>query len=306
MHLHAHKPIIWKLQLSLLATVAFIAIEFATGLVAGSLSLLSDAGHNFADALALGLAWFAVYLQGKPPDQTKTFGYHRAGVVAAFFNAASLVLMAFWIFYESYGRLVEPREVDERMMIYVALAGIAVNFFVMRALHTESKADLNIRGAYMHMLGDALSSIGIVAGGLLIAWTGWLWVDPALSALIATLILWTGWRIVSESLNILLEGLPTGMSLEGVRSALLDLDGVLEVHDLHVWSLSSNSHAMCCHAVIPDMPPSNSRAILDRINATLADRFSIRHATVQFEHRRCAHHAEVCSEAQSILQYAER
>lgn len=296
MHPHAHPPVIWKLQISLLATIAFIVVEIATGVISGSLSLLSDAAHNFADCLALGLAWFAAYLQQKPPDQTKTFGYHRAGVVAALFNAASLVVMALWIFFESYERLVAPRDVDERMMIYVAIAGIALNVFVMRALHAHSKADLNIRGAYVHMLGDALSSVGIVMGGALIAWTGWLWVDPALSALIAILILWTGWRIVGEALNILLEGLPAGMSLEDVRAALLELDDVLEIHDLHIWSLSANSHAMCCHAVIPDMPPSASQAILDSMNQTLVQRFGIRHATVQFEHRPCEHYAMVCSE----------
>lgn len=296
MHTHAHPPVIWKLQISLLATVAFIVVEIATGVISGSLSLISDAAHNFADCLALGLAWFAAYLQDKPPNQTKTFGYQRAGVVAALFNAASLVAMALWIFFESYGRLVAPRAVDERMMIYVAIAGVALNVFVMRALHAHSKADLNIRGAYVHMLGDALSSVGIVIGGALIAWTGWLWVDPALSALIAILILWTGWRIVSEALNILLEGLPTGMSLEDVRSALLGLDDVVEIHDLHVWSLSANSHAMCCHAVIPDLPPSASQEILDSINRTLAERFNIRHVTVQFEHRPCEHYAMVCSE----------
>ena len=219
-------------------------------------------------------------------------------MLAALFNAASLVAMALWIIFEAYERLVDPRDVDERLMIYVAIAGIALNVFVMRALHTHSKADLNIRGAYVHMLGDALASVGIVIGGALIAWTGWLWVDPTLSALIAILILWTGCRIVSEALNILLEGLPAGMALEDVRAALLGVDDVLEIHDLHVWSLSANAHAMCCHAVIPDMPPSASQAILDSINEELAERFGIRHATVQFEHRPCERSAMVCSESE--------
>ena len=298
MHAHGHPPVLWKLQISLLATVAFIVVEIATGVVSGSLSLISDAAHNFADCLALGLAWFAAYLQQKPPDQSKTFGYHRAGVVAALFNAASLIAMALWILFESYERLATPRDVNERLMIYVAVAGIALNVFVMRALHAHSKADLNIRSAYVHMLGDALASVGIVIGGALIAWTGWVWVDPALSALIGMLILWTGGRIVSEALNILLEGLPAGMSLEDVRSALLEVDDVLEVHDLHIWSLSADSHAMCCHAVIPDKPPSASQSILDSINETVAERFGISHATVQFEHRPCQRNAMVCSESE--------
>ncbi len=304
MHVHSHAPVVRKLQLSLLVTVAFIAVEFAAGLTASSLSLLSDAAHNLADALALGLAWFAVFLQRKPPNPTKTFGYHRAGVLAAFLNAASLILLALFIFYESYERLLAPREVEEQIMIYVAAAGLVVNLVVMRALHADSKEDLNIRGAFMHMLGDALSSVGIIVGGLLIARTDWMWIDPVLSVLIGLLILWSGWNVVRESLNILLEGLPVGMSLEEVRGSLRDLDGVLDVHDLHVWSLSSSARALCCHVQIPDLPPSSSERILHRINAVLADRFRIQHTTVQFEHERCEHAQEICSELESVGRHA--
>ena len=297
MHAHDHSHITGrKLQISLWVTAAFIGIEFAAGVRADSLALLSDAGHNFTDALALGLAWFAVYLQAKPPDESKTFGYHRAGVLAAFVNALTLVILAFFIFYESYERFLTPRVVEEDIMIVVAVAGLIVNIIVMVALHADSKHDINIRGAFMHMLGDALSSVGIIIGGFVIAATGILWIDPLLSVLIGVLILWSGWDIIRESLNILLEGLPRGMTRDEVQSSLRDVDGVLDIHDLHIWSLSSNSHALSCHAVIPDLPLSASDVILRRINHVLGSQFSIHHTTVQFEYECCEHSDEICSE----------
>ena len=297
MHTHAHNRLTGrKLAISLWVTAAFIVIEFAAGIRADSLALLSDAGHNFTDALALGLAWLAVWLQARPPDESKTFGYHRAGVLAAFVNALTLVVLALFIFYESYERFAAPRVVQEDIMIAVAAAGLVVNVVVMIALHADSKRDLNIRGAFMHMLGDALSSLGIIAGGFAIAATGLPWIDPLLSVLIAVLILWSGWGIVRESLNILLEGLPRGMVRDEVHSSLCGVEGVIDVHDLHIWSLSSHSHALSCHAVIADRPLSSSAAILERINHVLETRFDIHHATVQFEHRRCEHSEEICSE----------
>ncbi len=297
MHTHAHNRLTGrKLAISLWVTAAFIVIEFAAGIRADSLALLSDAGHNFTDALALGLAWLAVWLQARPPDESKTFGYHRAGVLAAFVNALTLVVLALFIFYESYERFAAPRVVQEDIMIAVAAAGLVVNVVVMIALHADSKRDLNIRGAFMHMLGDALSSLGIIAGGFAIAATGLPWIDPLLSVLIAVLILWSGWGIVRESLNILLEGLPRGMIRDEVHSSLCGVEGVIDVHDLHIWSLSSHSHALSCHAVIADRPLSSSAAILERINHVLETRFDIHHATVQFEHRRCERSEEICSE----------
>jgi cobalt-zinc-cadmium efflux system protein len=180
-------------------------------------------------------------------------------------------------------------------MIVVAAAGIVVNALVMWWLHADSKHDLNIRGAFLHMLGDALSSVGIVIGGTVIAYTGMLWIDPALSVLIGALILWSAWGIISESLNILLEGSPQGLERGSVQAALRSIEGVSDVHDLHIWSLSSDAHALSCHAVIDDMPPSESHSILVRINRTLADKFRIRHATVQFESSECQSAHEICS-----------
>jgi len=294
MHTHAHATG-RKLHLSLWVTIAFIVIEFAAGVKAQSLALLSDAGHNFTDALALGLAWFAFYLQCKPPSETKTFGYHRAGVLSAFVNALALVVLAFWIFYESYERFLAPRVVDQDIMMVVAGAGLVVNVIVMWALHADSKHDINIRGAFMHMLGDALSSVGIIIGSIAITFTGAIWIDPLLSVLIGVLILWSGRDIIRESIDILLEGLPRGMERDEVCDALRDIDGVMDVHDMHIWSLSSNSHALSCHAVIADIPPSASDQILHRMNSLLADRFSIRHTTIQFEHVECEHAESICS-----------
>lgn len=296
MHTHAHRPATGrKLQLSLWLTVAFIFIELAAGIKAQSLALLSDAGHNFTDSLALGLAWFAFYMQSKPPTDRKTFGYLRAGVLAGFVNAMTLVVLAIFIFYESYERFLAPRQVQEEIMIAVAAAGLVVNLAVMWALHADSRHDLNIRGAFMHMLGDALSSVGIIIGAVAILYTGYAWIDPLLSVLIAVLILWSGWDIIREAVNILLEGLPRGITREDVCGAITNVEGVIDVHDLHVWSLSSSSHALSCHTVIDDLPLSASDAILRRINEVLQHRFHIDHTTIQFEHIRCEGAEEICA-----------
>jgi cobalt-zinc-cadmium efflux system protein len=295
-HAHTHSPTTGrKLQLSLWITVAFIFIELAAGIQAQSLALLSDAGHNFTDSLALGLAWFAFYLQSKPPTDQKTFGYLRAGVLAGFVNAMTLVVLAFFIFYESYERFLDPRQVQEEIMMAVAAAGLVVNVAVMWALRAESRHDLNIRGAFMHMVGDALSSVGIIVGAVAIFYTGYAWIDPLLSVLIAVLILWSGWDIIREAVNILLEGLPRGITREDVCGAITGVEGVIDVHDLHIWSLSSSSHALSCHTVIDDLPPSASDVILRRINEVLQHRFHIDHTTIQFEHIRCEGAEEICA-----------
>jgi len=263
-------------------------VEVVTGLQAHSLALLSDAGHNFTDALALLLAWFGFYLQSKPADEIKTYGYHRAGVLAAFVNALTLLGLSAWIFYESVLRLRQPQAVEERVMIVVAALGLAVNAGIMLALRGASRHDINIRSAFVHMLGDALGSMAIIAGAVVIRYTGWVQVDPVLSMLIAALIVWTAWDIVRESLNILLEGLPRGISLGEVAGGMRGIEGVLDVHDLHIWSLGSTAHALSCHVLIADVPPSASDTILKRLNGMLESRFHISHTTVQFEHMSCA------------------
>jgi cobalt-zinc-cadmium efflux system protein len=267
--------------------VAFVLVELAAGIQAHSLALLSDAGHNFTDALALLLAWIGVCFGRKPPDEIKTYGYHRAGVLAAFVNALALLILAAYILWESYRRWMAPRVVDEWTMLAVAALGLAVNLAIMRGLRGERAHDINIRSAWVHMLGDALGSVGIITGALLIRWTGWQRIDPLLSALIGLLIVWTAWDIVKESLNILLEGLPRGLELDSVVSAMRQIEGVLDVHDLHIWSLGSSLHALSCHVRIEDLPPSASDAILRALNHMLDERFRIRHTTVQFEHAHC-------------------
>jgi cobalt-zinc-cadmium efflux system protein len=267
--------------------LAFVAVEVVTGLDAHSLALLSDAGHNFTDALALLLAWFGFYLQSKPADETKTYGYHRAGVLAAFVNALTLVALSAWIFYESVVRLRHPEPVREFVMLVVAALGLALNAGIMLALRSASRDDINVRSAFVHMLGDALGSIAIIVGSLVIRYTGWEQVDPVLSILIGVLIVWTAWGIIRESLNILLEGLPRNIRLREVASGMRGVEGVLDIHDLHIWSLGSSTHALSCHVLIADVPPSASDGILRRLNGMLAERFHIHHTTVQFEHMNC-------------------
>ncbi|HVT95034.1 MAG TPA: cation diffusion facilitator family transporter [Bryobacteraceae bacterium] len=291
MHHHSHgtgKALTW----STAATLAFVAIEAAAGLWSHSLALLSDAGHNFTDALALILAAVALRYQAKPPDETKTYGYQRAGVLAALFNAVTLVVIALVIFWEAWQRLVAPEPVHDTVMLVVSTLGVVVNGAIMLSLHRGRK-DLNIRAAYIHMLGDAIGAIGIIAGALLIRFTGWVEVDPILSILIGVMIVWTAWDIIRESLNVLLEGLPRGMNLQAITAELRAVAGVVDVHDLHIWSLGSEANALSCHVLIEDMPPSASNGILKRINDVLCG-FGIHHTTIQFEHVRCALSASPC------------
>ena len=298
-HDHHHHGTGRTLTWSLGLTLAFVVVQIAAGLRANSLALLSDAGHNFTDALALGLALFGFYIAAKPADEEKTYGYQRAGVLAAFVNALTLVLLSVVIFYESVERLRAPTRVEEMTMIWVASAGLAVNGGIMLGLNRQRQHDLNVRAAWLHMLGDALGSVAIIAGAIVIRYTGWYRIDPILSILIGALIIWTARDIIKESLNVLLEGLPSGQKLTDVKGAMRGVEGVIDVHDLHILTLGSNAHALSCHVLIEDMPPSSSEAILSRLNGLLHDRFHIHHTTVQFEHTRCAVEGNCCSVLES-------
>jgi cobalt-zinc-cadmium efflux system protein len=288
-HAHAHSgPTTGKILVgSLVLTVGFVVLETIAGLRAHSLALLSDAGHNFTDALALVLSAAGYYMQSRPGNQVKTFGYHRTGVLAAFVNAMALGLLSLILFWESVNRLLHPEPVVEATMMWVAAAGLAVNLVIAWGLGGHGH-DLNLRQAWLHMLGDAASCAAIIVGALIIRSTGWVPIDPALSILIAGMIVWTAWDIFRDSLNILLEGLPKGLTLDDVACGIRDVPGVVDVHDLHVWSLGSEAHALSCHVLIENMPPSESDSILRQINCALSDRFAINHSTVQFEHVRCA------------------
>ena len=277
------------LIVSLVLTVGFVVFEAFAGFSARSLALLSDAGHNFTDAFALLLAALGIYWQARPGDHTRTYGYQRAGVLAAFVNALSLVVLAVILFYESYDRLIHPQQVAATTMMIVAGVALVLNLGIAWALggHGEHHHDLNVRAAWLHMAGDAASSAAIIGGAVLIRYTGWQAIDPILSILIGIAIVWSGWGIIRDSLNILLEGLPKGLELKKVAGELSQLPGVIDVHDLHIWSLGSESRALSCHVLIDDMPPSESDSILRRINDVLCARFHITHTTIQFEHVKC-------------------
>jgi cobalt-zinc-cadmium efflux system protein len=274
------------LRISLAATLAYVAVTFIAGLRAHSLALLSEAGHNASDFLALLLSFAAVYFQTRPATHAKTFGYQRAGVLAAFINAASLIVISIWIGFEAVHRLSAPVIVQPRLMMIVAAAGMLMNG-VIAALLWGVARDVNMRSAFLHMAGDTLSTAAVIAGGAAILFTGQYWIDPVLSLLIAALILWSSIGIVRETLNILLEGTPRGCSLPDIRSGMEAVEGVINVHDLHIWSLGSQSRALACHVCIDDIPPSESACILEKLNHVLKEHFQIAHTTIQFEHTVC-------------------
>jgi cobalt-zinc-cadmium efflux system protein len=274
------------LVVSLAATLIYVVVTFVAGLRAHSLALLSESGHNVSDFLALVLSFAAVYFHSRPADHSRTFGYQRAGVLAAFINAASLIIISIWIAVEAIHRLSAPVTVQPKLMMIVAAAGVIMNG-VIAALLWGVARDVNLRSAFLHMAGDTLSTAAVIAGGAGILITGQYWIDPVLSLLIAGLILWTSFGIVRETLNILLEGTPNGVSLNEIRSGMESVEGVVNVHDLHVWSLGSNSHALACHVCIADIPPSESACILAKLHHVLRDHFQISHTTIQFEHTGC-------------------
>jgi cobalt-zinc-cadmium efflux system protein len=274
------------LQVSMLLTAAYVGATFYFGLRAHSLALISEAGHNISDLLAIALSFVAVYFQARPATDEKTFGYQRAGVLAAFVNASTLVVLSVWIAVAAIHRISAPVAVQPRVMMYVAAAGVLMNGTVATLLWRFS-GDVNIRSVFLHMLGDTLSTAAVIAGGAAILFTGMTWIDPVLSILIAGMILWSSVGIIRETLNILLEGTPRNLQLGEIRLAMASVDGVLNVHDLHVWSLGSQSHALASHVTIAEMPMSECSSILDGINCALRDRFHITHTTIQFETTGC-------------------
>jgi len=286
--MHLHRPATDQtkriLRISLALTFAYILLTFFAGLRAHSLALLSESGHNTSDFLALLMSFVAVYFHARPATDKKTFGYRRAGVLAAFVNALALIGIACWLAVEAVSRLLHPLAVVPSLMMGTAAVGVVMNGVLAWMLFRVAD-DVNIRGAFIHMLGDTLSTAAVIAGGALIAWTGRQWVDPVLSLIIAAIIFWSSLSIVRETLNILLEGAPDNVSLTDIRSAMQSVAGVCGVHDLHVWSLGSNLNALACHVSISDIPPSESRRILGDLNHELREHFHIRHTTIQFEMR---------------------
>src|SRR6478672_6151316 len=274
------------LRVSLGVTAGYIVLLVIAGIRAHSLALLSEAGHNLTDFVALLLSLVAVYLQSRPPSATHTYGYHRAGVLAALVNAATLVIISFLIFYEGVKRILQPQPVHAGTMMWVAAAGVVMNGAIALML-VRTNRDVNIRSALLHEIGDTISTAAVIGGGWAILATGQSWIDPALSFGIGALILWSSFGIMRETLNILLEGTPRGMKLDRLEAMIRQIDGVNDVHDLHVWSIGSETSALSCHISIADIPPSVSERILKDVKERLHHDFSISHTTIQFEHAIC-------------------
>ena len=284
MHAHSHlrRPD-WVVKGALVVTLVLVVIEFITGHYAHSLALISDGWHKLTDLPTLVLAWIALYFERKPPDRQRTYGYQRAGVLAAFVNALLLVAVAVFICYEGYERILNPQPIVAQAMLVVGIAAFVINGSVSLML-TSGRGDLNLRAVFIHNLGDALSNLALVAGAWLIQRTGQWLIDPLIAFLVSGMIIWTAVGVITESANILLESLPKGMDLGRVANAMLEVPGVREVHDIHIWSLGTQSHALSCHIHILDMPTSESERICQRLREVLANAFGITHSTIQFEH----------------------
>lgn len=274
------------LKYCLVVTLLYIALTLVAGVKANSLALISEAGHNLSDFFALLLSWVAVYLHERPPSSTKTYGYSRAGVLAAFVNALSLVVISCLLLYEAYERLANPVEVEPGVMMIVAGVGVVMNAGITLALYRTHR-DVNVRSVILHEIGDTLSTAAVILGGWGILATKMYWIDSALSMAIAALILWSTFGIIRETLNILLEGTPRGLKLNDIEHEMLAVEGVMDVHDLHVWSIGSEVHALSCHIVIADIPPSASDRILRAVTERLEQKFRIHHTTIQFEAAVC-------------------
>jgi cobalt-zinc-cadmium efflux system protein len=270
------------LGVAVAVTFALVAVELTAGLWGHSIALISDAIHNLTDVPTLFISWVAMRLALRPPTAQKTYGYHRAGILAAFVNAILLGIVALFLIYESALRFRHPVEVQASLMMWISLLALVVNGGITLAVHS-GRSDLNVRTVWLHNLGDALSNVAIFAGALAIRWTGALWVDPLLGIAIGAMVLWSGTGILKESGHVLLEGLPRGMQLEDVAAAMLRVQGVQEVHDIHIWTLGTDLNALSCHVRIPDMHMEQSEAILASIRHALEHDFHIAHTTVQFE-----------------------
>ncbi len=268
-------------------TLVFVVVETVAGWFAHSLALLSDAGHNLTDAVALGFSWYALWIAGKPSHEGMTFGYHRVGIFAALANAVSLALIAVFIGWEAIARIRQPEIANGPVMIVVAVAGIIVNLAIGLWLHKAAKGDLNIRSAYLHMLGDAFSAFGVVIAGVLVATTHAPLADPVVSLLIAGLILYSSYGVLHESGMVLLEGTPAGMDMPAVIAAITRVRGVLDVHDLHVWMVGPGVVACSCHILVAEQSVREGQQVLRAVVHDIEHRFHITHTTVQVEVEGC-------------------
>jgi cobalt-zinc-cadmium efflux system protein len=269
------------LTITLALTGSFCLVELAGGWLTNSLALLSDAGHMFSDVAALGISLFAMRLAQRPPTERKTFGYHRVEILAAFVNGLGLWLVVGLILNEAYQRFFNPTEVHGEAMLAIAAVGLLVNGASLYVLRGSQGENLNVRAAFVHVLGDALGSVGAVAAGLIMLTTDWYLADPLVSVLIGLLILYSSWGIVRESVDVLMMGTPRGLRVTDIEGCLLDIGGVREVHDLHVWTMTSGMYQLTAHLVISR--DCEAREVIDAAQVRLRDRFGIGHTTVQLD-----------------------
>lgn len=286
-HAHVHVAVNSRrmtlvLGASVFVTMVLVLVEFMAGYFGHSISLASDAVHNLTDVPALFISWLASRWAQRPPTREHTYGYHRAGILAAFTNALLLAIFSLVIVYEAFERLRSPLPVHVDVMLWVGLMALVVNGGITLALVSGSR-DLNFRSILVHSAGDALSNVAIMAGALVIHWTGAHWVDPCLGLAIGALVMWSGIGILRESSHILLEGHPREIRLEDVAKAILSVEGVQEVHDIHVWTLGTDLRALSCHVRIPDMHMDESQRVLAQLQEGLERNFQITHSTIQFE-----------------------
>ncbi len=270
------------LKTALALTFVILLVEFAGGLLSHSLALMADAGHVLTDVFALGLAWFAVEQAKRPADRRRTYGYQRVSILAALVNSVALIIIVVAIAYEAVRRLAEPQPVHGGIVVGTALAGIAINVFVILTLRGDSHS-LNLRAALLHVTGDVAASAGVVVAGLVILFTGWLYIDPLLSLGIACLIAIGAWGIVRETVNLLMEGAPGEIDLAAVTREITGTELVTSVHDLHVWALSSEETALSCHVVVGECPLGDAEHVVRDLESRLCSKFSIGHTTIQVE-----------------------
>ena len=298
-HTHSHlreaaKQATSRLSLSLFLTLAFVVIEAGAGYFANSLALLTDAAHNLTDVIALGLSWLAIRVTSQPANARKTYGYHRAGILVALLNSTTLVLISIGIFYEAYHRFIAPPQVQSSILIGVGLIAVVVNLVTALLVHRGSESDLNLRSAFVHLMGDVISTVGAVIAGVIIYFTNANWLDPLVSVFIGFLILYNAWGILRETVDILLESTPRDLDMKKMVNDINEVDGVLGVHDLHVWSLTQNLRTMSAHILTEDISVSAGAEIQNRINELVYHRYNIAHATLQLECVACDPNSLFC------------
>jgi cobalt-zinc-cadmium efflux system protein len=289
---HSHAPI-GKMKLALFLTLIILLVELVGGILSHSLALLSDAGHVLTDIAAIGLSWFAMHQSQKPASEKFTYGYHRSGILAAFINAMALIVIAVIILYEAIGHFQNSQPVGSTWMFISASVGLALNLYLGLGLKKED--NINVKSAVLHMIGDAMASAGVIIGGIIILFTGWYIVDPILSVLIAFLIALGAWKIVKQTIGILMEGTPKGIKIEEVVKNIRSVNGVLTVHDLHIWCITSGKNALSCHVVLNDhVSFQESQLILREIEHHLQHQ-GIGHVTIQMENDEHPHdESKIC------------